>query len=208
MKSCYFYLILNFSNPLVILRIGWSLTFNVSSELVQRPQLSVIYTACIAFLFQCFYTYRVWIYIDIMLKVGARKILAPAIIVIIIIRPHSVLVINFSDCKITVPFRPSLCSLGAEIIITSTMVAYLYQGRQQGFQKTDPVLRKLMNTVDYYYPFSKCYVNSMLAFLNACESLRSQAQNANFSLGSMPHFSHSLPLSRKRRVLSVRPALL
>ncbi|KAF8193495.1 hypothetical protein K438DRAFT_1969400 [Mycena galopus ATCC 62051] len=48
--SCYFYLVLNFANPLAILHIDWSLT-----------QLSVISIACIAFLVQCFYAYRAWI---------------------------------------------------------------------------------------------------------------------------------------------------
>ncbi|KAF8174121.1 hypothetical protein K438DRAFT_123142 [Mycena galopus ATCC 62051] len=68
------------------------------------------------------------------------------------------------------------------------------------------------NTI-FYYPLSKCYVNSMLALyvpslmgsigsgfflannfsvlVSMRESFRAQAQNVNFSLGSMPQFQSS-----------------
>jgi hypothetical protein len=205
MQSCYFYLIHNFANPLAILRIDWSLTF------------SVISTACVAFLVQCFYAYRVWI-------LSSRSLLAPIVIVIFGLASFVLAVVYMSLMfhngsllyipTITWISSSSLgCSLGADILIASTMVLYLSRGRQQGFDKTDHVLRKLMiytintglittvcttitlvlgevlsstfyNTI-FYYPLSKCYVNSMLAFLNARESLRTQA-GASFNLRSLP----------------------
>ncbi|KAJ7508589.1 hypothetical protein B0H11DRAFT_1965792 [Mycena galericulata] len=208
MKPSYFYLISNFANPLAILHIDWSLTF------------SVISTACVAFLVQCFYAYRVWI-------LSARKVLAPAMIVVLGLASFvmAVLYMSLMFNNGSLLYIPTItwisstslgCSLGADILIVSTMVRYLSRGRQQGFQKTDHVLRRLMiytiktglittactvvtlilgevlsstfyNTI-FYYPLSKCYVNSMLAFLNARESLRTQA-GVNPNLANLPRSS-------------------
>ncbi|KAJ7822179.1 hypothetical protein B0H14DRAFT_3875646 [Mycena olivaceomarginata] len=199
MQSCYFYLISNFANPLAILRIDWSLTF------------SVISTACVAFLVQCFYAYLVWI--------CERTQISRSL-------DYSYMSLMFHNGSLlyipTITWISSSslgCSLGAGLVIASTMIMYLSRGLQQGFHSTDHVLRKLMiytintglittvctiitlilgeilsstfyNTI-FYYPLSKCYVNSMLAFLNARESLRAQA-GVSLNLASLPHSSSGM----------------
>ncbi|KAJ7611295.1 hypothetical protein FB45DRAFT_941481 [Roridomyces roridus] len=114
------------------------------------------------------------------------------------------------------------CSLAADIIIATAMIFYLSQNGQKGFKKTDHVLRKLMvytintgvvtticniitlilglkyptsflNTLTFFL-LSKCYMNSMLAFLNARESLRVQAGTVrSFNLSHMHHHHTATP---------------
>ncbi|KAJ7729245.1 hypothetical protein DFH07DRAFT_781990 [Mycena maculata] len=181
MKSSYFYLISNFANLLAILQIDWSLTivFGLASFVlaVQKFKKNTVYMSLM-------YHNGSLLYIPTITWISSSSL---------------------------------GCSLGADILIASTMVMYLSRGRQQGFRKTDNVLRKLMiysintglitaicttitlvlgevlsstfyNTI-FYYPLSKCYVNSMLGFLNACESLRTQAGMNSFNLTALPHSS-------------------
>ncbi|KAJ7774445.1 hypothetical protein B0H14DRAFT_3894473 [Mycena olivaceomarginata] len=179
MQSCYFYLISNFANPLAILRIDWSLTF------------SVISTACVAFLVQCFYAYRVWI--------CERTQISRSL-------DYSYMSLMFHNGSLL--YIPTItwissgslgCSLGADLVIASTMIMYLSRGLQQGFHSVCTIITLILgeilsstfyNTI-FYYPLSKCYVNSMLAFLNARESLRAQA-GVSLNLASLPHSSSGM----------------
>ncbi|KAJ6567329.1 hypothetical protein DFH09DRAFT_1314442 [Mycena vulgaris] len=174
MQSCYFYLITNFANLLAILHIDWSLTF------------SVISTACVGFLVQCFYAYRVWI-------LSGRKVLAPAVIVVLgltsFVMAMSLMFNNGSLLYILTITWISTTSLGGclavNILIAGTMPII-------GLDRTDHILQELViiytintglittictvitfvigevlgstfyNTI-FYYPLSKCYVSSMLA---------------------------------------------
>ncbi|GJJ08183.1 hypothetical protein Clacol_002391 [Clathrus columnatus] len=172
MHSIWFNLIQNFANPVAVFTVDWG----VAS--------SVITTAVIGFVVQSFYAYRAYI-------LSGRKIWIPAII--------------------SLTTSSLVCSIVSDLAITISVTRYLLKGKQKEFRRTEVLIRKLVlytintgvittvctvialilsevrtnNLYDliFYYMLSKCYVNSMLAFLNARESLRKGSNVVSFRLG-------------------------
>ncbi|KAJ7634350.1 hypothetical protein FB45DRAFT_1025298 [Roridomyces roridus] len=197
--ALWHYFIANFSNPFNILTTSWTWLF------------PLVLTGLIGSTVQCFYAWRVWRLSHTFIVPTAVVILATISVVTITIYVALTLIRGISAIpKITWLSTTCLaCSLGADIIIATSMIFYLYQGAHKGFKKTDHIVRKLMvytintgvvtticNTATVFlgikYPatylntatvflLSKCYMNSMLAFLNARESLRAHAHSFNLS---------------------------
>ncbi|OCH88048.1 hypothetical protein OBBRIDRAFT_836900 [Obba rivulosa] len=138
---------------------------------------------------------------------------------------------------ITWPSTVSLsCSMTADVVITTSLCYYLYKGRS-GLQRTDKLITVLMiytintglttlitamltmilvqapivsatlwSTIPYYL-ISKCYVNSMLATLNAREKLRSMPAGTDsisgqLELGARNDRSTTVVLRRTNDVIS------
>ncbi|KAJ3502568.1 hypothetical protein NLJ89_g8830 [Agrocybe chaxingu] len=188
MYSMWHYLIENYGDPVTILPVHWTIS------------LSLAATLGIEFLVKSFYGYRLWICGALN---GIHTILFALVTVGVGIAYIYLIAKNgslFYLPKITHLVVTALVfSLGADILIASSITFLLMKGRNNTSQ-TDDILRKLITyTINtglltvictlmtlilaqayshtfydtiFYFPLSKCYVNSALAFLNTRDSLR------------------------------------
>ncbi|KAJ7192807.1 hypothetical protein GGX14DRAFT_577802 [Mycena pura] len=202
-NSMWFFFISNYGNPLIFLIPAWTYLIPIA--------VSVL----IGSMVQWFYAYlgRRRVLAPGLIAILATVSLVTMTAYVALAMMHGLSIIP----KITWLSTTSLaCSLAADILIAATMILYFSKGAQKGFRRTDHILRKLMvytintgmvtticniitlilglqfpttflNTLTFFL-LSKCYMNSMLAFLNARESLRAHAGTVHsFNLHNLPH---------------------
>ncbi|KAJ7576049.1 hypothetical protein C8J56DRAFT_900220 [Mycena floridula] len=178
--------------------------------------LSVMSTGVVACIVQVFYAYRVWMREPPLGIFMTPSLTQPNIsftiaYMVLLFRDGTLLDIPAVTYLATTAFG---CALLADLIIAISATIYLMLNRQQGFKKTNGMISKLViytintgaitivftfitlllgqiklhtmyNTI-FYFPLSKCYVSSMLAFLNARDSLRSTSNTVSVELGPTP----------------------
>ncbi|KAJ3502565.1 hypothetical protein NLJ89_g8829 [Agrocybe chaxingu] len=198
MYSMWYYLIEHYGNPIVILAIHWTLTMSISATAVIEFLVKVFY----AYRLWILGGRKLYFLPGIIILFGLVALVGGIAYVVLISKNGSLLYLPKITWLLLSAFSFSLV---ADFLIASSMTYLLLKGRNRGLKSTDNLLRKLVTytistglltvictlmalilaqvyqhtfyDVMFYFPLSKCYINSMLAFLNVRDSLRGNNNN-------------------------------
>ncbi|CAA7262860.1 unnamed protein product [Cyclocybe aegerita] len=198
MYSMWYYLIEHYGNPIVILAIHWTLTMSISATAVIEFLVKVFY----AYRLWILGGRKLYFLPGIIIIFGLVALVGGIAYVVLITKNGSLLYLPKITWLLLSAFSFSLV---ADFLIASSMTYLLLKGRNRGLKSTDNLLRKLVTytistglltvictlmalilaqvykhtfyDVMFYFPLSKCYINSMLAFLNVRDSLRGNNTN-------------------------------
>ncbi|KAJ7598431.1 hypothetical protein C8J56DRAFT_1039307 [Mycena floridula] len=202
MTSMWFYLIKNYGNPVAILTIDWSWMSSIISTAIVGFIVQAFYSYRVWILGG-----RRLLLPALLIFLALASLMLAIVYMVLLVKNGSLFYIP----RVTFLSTSALaCSFVADLIIATSVTTYLMKSRQQGFRQTNGILRKLViytintgiitvicslitmllgqfksNTfynVIFYLTLSKCYINSMLAFLNARDSIGSTSNTVSVGL--------------------------